>query len=188
MLAACATSGVDTIDSEDLGESTSQGSYEVEDTFRKGDFIRIVLAGVPGDAGTYNEKVDENGNISMPHLGSFRAQGLNSVQLKEKIEAMYRLAQIYANPVVTVISEQARFVTVTGEVNGQRRIYYSKDLTVLGAIATCGGFSNFADRDSVKILRGDQIIVFDAVAALKDPRKDMAVLPDDKIQVDRSIF
>jgi protein involved in polysaccharide export with SLBB domain len=73
-------------------------------------------------------------------------------------------------------------------VNGARRIYYSKDLTVLGAIATCGGFTNFADRDQVKILRGDQVIIFDAKAALKDPRRDMAILPDDKIFVPRSPF
>jgi polysaccharide export outer membrane protein len=187
MVSCAGTGGVETIRSDEMGESTAGGTYDLDDPFRKGDFVQITLAGVP-DGGKFSERVDENGNISMPHLGSFRAEGLNTVQLKEKIEAMYRLAQIYTTPVVSVQSQQARFITVTGDVRGARRIYYSKDLTVLGAIATCGGFTNFADRDQVKILRGDQVIIFDAKAALKDPRKDMAILPDDKIFVPRSPF
>lgn len=188
LLISCAgTGGVETISSDDMGASTAGGTYDLDDPFRKGDFVQITIASVP-DGGTYTERVDENGNVSLPHIGSFRAEDLNTVQLKEKIEAMYRLAQIYTDPVVSVTSQQARFVTVTGDVGGQQRIYYSKDLTVLGAIATCGGFTSFADRDNVKVLRGDKVIVFNAKAALKDPSKDMAVLPDDKIFVPRSVF
>jgi len=168
---------------------TSTGSYGIDDLIREGDFINVTLAGVPqGEAGLFNEKVDENGNISMPHIGAFRAEGLTTAQLKEKIEAMYRLAKIYENPNITVVNQQARFVTITGEVRSPQRIFHAKDLTVLGAIATCGGFTNFADRDSVKVSRGDQVIKFNAKEAIRDPSKDIAVLPDDKIQVPRSIF
>lgn len=164
-------------------------AYEQEDVFRKGDFLNIELNGVPsGEAGQFNVKVDESGNISMPHIGNIRAEGLNSVTLKEKIEIMYKMAQIYNSPNVSVTSQQARFVSISGEVRSPQRLYHAKDLTVLGAIATTGGFTDYADRRNVKLLRDGQVIVFDAVEMLEDPTKDIPLLPDDKIQVDRSIF
>jgi len=164
-------------------------AYEQEDVFRKGDFLTIELNGVPqGEAGQFQVKVDESGNISMPHIGNIRAEGLNSVTLKEKIEVMYKMGQIYNNPNVTVTSQQARFVAVSGEVRAPQRLYHAKDLTALGAIATTGGFTDYADRRNVKLLRDGQVIVFDAVEMLEDPTRDIPLLPDDKIQVDRSIF
>jgi hypothetical protein len=39
-----------------MGESTAGGTYDLDDPFRKGDFVQITLAGVP-DGGTYSEKV-----------------------------------------------------------------------------------------------------------------------------------
>jgi polysaccharide biosynthesis/export protein len=164
-------------------------AYETDDLFRKGDFVRVTLTGVPqGEEAVTDTKVDEQGNIAMKHIGSLRAEGLNSAQLKEKIETMYKLARIYSNPVVRVESQQARYVTVMGEVRGPQKMYHAKDLTALSAIATCGGFSEYADRDDVEILRGGQVIRFNAKRALKNTAEDIPLLPDDKINVKRAIF
>jgi len=173
-----------------LREAAQQiDSYEQEDVFRKGDMINITLNGVPsGEGGSFPLKIDESGNISLPHLGNIRAAGLNSVTLKEKIEVLYKMGQIYNNPNVTITSQQARFVTIVGEVRAPQRIYHAKDLTALGAIATSGGFTDFSNRRRVKLLRDGQVIEFDATEILEDPTKDIPLLPDDKIQVDRSVF
>ena len=173
-----------------LRDAASQiQAYEQEDVFRKGDFLTIELNGVPaGEAGSFQVKVDESGNISLPHIVNVRAEGLNTVTLKEKIEVMYKMGQIYNNPNVAITPQQARFIAVSGEIRSPQRLYHAKDLTALGAIATCGGFTDYADRRNVKLLRDGQVITFDAVEMLEDPTKDIPLLPDDKIQVDRSIF
>lgn len=173
-----------------LRDAASQvNTYERDDSFRRGDLLRVELNGVPPqDIGVFDLKIDESGNISMPHIGTIRAEGLNSATLKEKIEVMYKMAQIYNNPNVSVTSQQARFVSVNGEVRAPQRIFYSKDLTALGAIATTGGFTDYADRRRVKLLRAGTVIEFDATKMITDPTQDIPLLPDDQIQVDRSIF
>jgi protein involved in polysaccharide export with SLBB domain len=98
------------------------------------------------------------------------------------------MAQIYNNPNVTVTSQQARFVAVSGEVRSPQRIYHAKDLTVLGAIATCGGFTDYSDRKEVMLLRRGNVIIFNANEMIEDPTKDIPLLPDDKIQVQKSVF
>ncbi len=164
-------------------------SYELSDVFRIGDFLSVKLRGVPAeDQQDFDLRVDESGNISLPHIGSLRVAGLTTVQVKDKIEAMYRMGRIYSSPVLTVTSLQARFVSVQGEVRAPQRIAHGKDLTALGAIATCGGFTDFANRRRVKILRGNNVIEFNALEILNDPSRDIPLLPDDQVQVGRSIF
>lgn len=163
--------------------------YAQHDLLRVGDSLIIRLTGVPDqEQGTFEAKVDESGQISMPHIGGFPAAGLTTVQLKEKIETLYKLQKIYTNPNITILTQQARFVSITGEVRAPQRLFHSKDLTTLGAIASCGGFTDFANRRKVRILRGSQVIEFNALEALGDPSRDVPLIPDDKIQVDRSIF
>lgn len=163
--------------------------YAQNDLLRVGDSLIIRLTGVPDpEQGTFEAKVDEGGQISMPHIGGVPAAGLTTVQLKEKIETLYKLEKIYKNPNITILTQQARFVSVTGEVRAPQRLFHSKDLTALGAIASCGGFTDYANRRRVRILRGSQVIEFNALEALGDPSKDVPLYPDDKIQVDRSIF
>jgi len=170
-------------------EASQLNTYELDDNFRKGDFVRVELSGVPTqDQSMFELKVDESGNISMPHIGTIKAEGMNSATLKEKIELMYKMAQIYNNPNVSITSQQARYVSVSGEVRAPQRIYHAKDLTVLGAIATCGGFTNFSDRRSVKLLRKGRVIQFNAIEMIQDPTKDIPLLPEDIIQVQKSVF
>lgn len=170
-------------------EAQQLDPYQLDDNFRKGDFVRIELSGVPAqDQSMFELKVDESGNISMPHIGSIKAEGLNSAALKEKIELMYKTAQIYNNPNVSVTSQQARYVSVSGEVRAPQRIFHAKDLTALGAIATCGGFTDFSDRRRVKLLRDGRVIEFNAIEMINDPTKDIPLLPEDIIQVQKSVF
>lgn len=187
----CAGAGGQATESEIAfrNEAARIDTYQLDDPFRKGDFVKVELSGVPAqDQSVFELKVDESGNISMPHIGSIKAEGLNSAALKEKIEVMYKMAQIYNNPNVSVTSLQARYVSVSGEVRAPQRIYHAKDLTALGAIATCGGFTDFSDRRRVKLLRDGKVIVFNAIEMIEDPTKDIPLLPEDIIQVQKSVF
>jgi polysaccharide export outer membrane protein len=54
---------------------------------------------------------------------------------------------------VLVRQMNSRFVSVLGEVRQPQRVQLTRDLRVLEAIAMVGGFSTFADKGDVRIVR-----------------------------------
>ena len=162
---------------------------DTSDLLRGGDTLIIRLTGVPpADQGIFEVKVDESGKVSMPYIGSIAAANLTTVQLKKAIEDTYVQQEIFTNPNVTVDLKEQRFVDVTGEVRMPQRVPYTKDLTALGAVAACGGFTDFANRRKVKLTQSGVTREFNAEEIQADPSRDIRLLPNDKIHVDRSIF
>jgi polysaccharide export outer membrane protein len=174
------------------GGPTPGGQSQLIDTsdlLRGGDTLIIRLTGVPtADQGIFEVKVDESGKISMPYIGNVQAANMTTVQLKEGIEGAYKSQEIFTNPNVTVDLKEQRFVDVTGEVRMPQRVPYTKDLTALGAVAACGGFTDFANRRKVKLTQSGVTREFNAKEIQTDPSRDIRLLPNDKIHVDRSIF
>lgn len=169
--------------------SPSLGVIDISDLLRGGDTLIIRLTGVPtADQGIFEVKIDESGKVSMPYIGSVSAANLTTVQLKKTIEETYIQQEIFTNPNVTVDLKEQRFVDVTGEVRMPQRVPYTKDLTALGAVAACGGFTDFANRRKVKLTQSGVTREFNAKEIQSDPSRDIRLLPNDKIHVDRSIF
>jgi len=165
------------------------GVIDTSDLLRGGDTLIIRLTGVPtADQGIYEIKVDESGKVSMPYIGNVQAANFTTVQLKKAIEEAYVEQEIFTNPNVTVDLKEQRFVDVTGEVRMPQRVPYTKDLTALGAVSACGGFTDFANRRRVKLTQGGVTREFNAKDIQVDPSRDIRLLPNDKIHVDRSIF
>ena len=165
------------------------GVIDTSDLLRGGDTLIIRLTGVPtADQGIYEIKVDESGKVSMPYIGNVQAANFTTVQLKKAIEEAYIQQEIFTNPNVTVDLKEQRFVDITGEVRMPQRVPYTKDLTALGAVAACGGFTDFANRRRVKLTQGGVTREFNAKDIQVDPSRDIRLLPNDKIHVDRSIF
>jgi len=164
-------------------------NIDTSDLLRGGDTLIIRLTGVPTqDQGIFEVKIDESGKISMPHIGSLVAANNTTVELKKLIESTYLKEEIFTNPNVTVDLKEQRFVDVTGEVRMPQRVPYTKDLTALGAVAACGGFTDFANRRRVRLTQGGQTQEFNAKEIQADQGRDIRLKPNDKIQVDRSIF
>ncbi|MES2307931.1 MAG: polysaccharide biosynthesis/export family protein [Verrucomicrobiota bacterium] len=180
---------ISNVPSGQVGSSAASPRYSVpSDTLRVGDPISIRLNGVPVEEEKLVEDVvDGEGNISMPLVGRFKAAGLSSAQLKLKIEQAYRDRKLYATPNITIIVQQ-RYVNLAGEVRIPQRVPFTSDMTVLRAITACGGFTDYADRRKVIILRGNDVFEFDAKEALLDPSKDVPMVAGDQIQVPRTIF
>ena len=167
----------------------SAANMDISDLLRGGDTLIIRLTGVPTqDQGIFEVKIDESGKISMPHIGSLVAANTTTVELKKLIESTYLKEEIFTNPNVTVDLKEQRFVDVTGEVRMPQRVPYTKDLTALGAVAACGGFTDFANRRRVRLTQGGATQEFNAKEIQADQGKDIRLKPNDKIQVDRSIF
>lgn len=164
-------------------------NMDTTDLLRGGDTLIIRLTGVPTpDQGIFEVKIDEGGKISMPHIGSLPAANSTTVQLKKIIEETYVKEEIFTNPNVTVDLKEQRFVDVTGEVRMPQRVPYTKDLTAMGAVAACGGFTDFANRRRVRLTQGGVTREFNARDIQADQGRDIKLKPNDKIQVDRSIF
>lgn len=164
-------------------------SIDTSDLLRGGDTLIIRLTGVPApDQGIFEVKIDEGGKISMPHIGSLPAANSTTVQLKKIIEETYVKEEIFTNPNVTVDLKEQRFVDVTGEVRMPQRVPYTKDLTAMGAVAACGGFTDFANRKRVRLTQAGVTREFNARDIQADQGRDIKLKPNDKIQVDRSIF
>jgi protein involved in polysaccharide export with SLBB domain len=178
------------------GGSASQSNFSTaagakggtRDVIRPGDKITIRVTGVPDEGSFVEVQIPPSGDISVNLLTqTFHAAGTTPAELATAISDAYKSQRIYTNPVVTVLPEE-RFVNVSGEVRGPQRVVYSPDSTLMTTIISCGGFTEYADRRHVRIIRGSQVIVVDAVKAGQDPGADPAVLPGDQITVKRTMF
>lgn len=160
--------------------------------FRVGDMIELRIGGVPAEetqlvTGSYT--VDGEGFINLPHVGKVRAAGLGQAALQRAVEAAYRGGQIYTNPTITVtVPTTLRFVNVSGDVRQPRRVEYTSDLTVLGAISAAGGFTDYADQRKVRLMRSGQVQIVDIKAVRSNPSLDIILLPGDQIEVPQSFW
>ena len=163
-----------------------------EASFRVGDTIELRIGGVPAEetqlvTGSYT--VDGEGYINLPHIGKVRAEGLNQASLQRAVENAYRGGGIYTNPTITVtVPTTLRFVNVSGDVRQPRRVEYTSDLTVLGAISAAGGFTDYADQRKVRLMRGGRVQIVDIKAVRSNPSLDIKLLPGDQIEVPQSFW
>jgi protein involved in polysaccharide export with SLBB domain len=166
----------------------SKGETFANDIIRIGDKITIQLSGVP-DGGYFVEKqIPPTGEITLPLLSqSFQCIGKTTAQLAQEITAAYLGQKIYTNPVVTVLEEE-RFITIGGEVRSPSNVVYRPDLTLIGAINSCGGFTEFANRKSIRVIRGKEVFYVNAIRAVDVPGADPPVYPGDQIYVSRTVF
>ena len=174
-----------------MASSEAPASSPSSDLLRVGDKITIRLSGVPEGSDYIVEiQIPQSGDITQLALlkdRSFHAVGRTADDLAQEIMATYKAEKIYTTPVVTIISEE-RFVSVGGDVHQPQRVLFTPDLTLLGAINACGGFTEYAKRGAVRILRGQQVIQINANTAAKNPGSDPPLRPGDQIYVPRTMF
>ncbi len=163
----------------------------VSDVMRIGDKITIRLTGVPDEANEgyiIEVQIPASGDVTVPLLTqTFPAVGRSAGDLAADIAQAYKTQRIYTSPNVTVIPEE-RYVNVGGDVRQPSRVVYTSDLTMLGAINACGGFTDYANRKVVRILRGQQVIQVDATKAARTPGADPPLFAGDQIYVPRTMF
>jgi len=97
--------------------------------------------------------VRPDGMISLPLLNEVRAAGLTPTELRNDLTR--RLSAYTDRPEVSVIVQEVRSFTVSvlGEVRTPGRYELRSRATVLDAVAVAGGFSEFASRGRIVILR-----------------------------------
>lgn len=158
---------------------------------RTGDQLIIRLGGVPSEdigqiSGSYT--VDGGGNINLPYLGKVHAAGLKQADVQSSIEAGYKNGGIYTSPIITISVQFDRLVDVEGDVRAPQRVHYTPDLTLLGAIAATGGFTDYADQSKVTIMRNGQMIIVNVKKVRDGQASDPGLEPGDKVIAKRSFW
>jgi polysaccharide export outer membrane protein len=134
--------------------------------------------------------VRPDGRISLPLVESVHAAGLTTSQLRDKIAEKY--AEYIAAPDVTVMVLQvnSKRVNVVGEVNRPSTLQLTTQMRVLDAIGMVGGFTPFANKRNIRVLRqnGDGSVTeyrfnYPRFVAGKDTQTNLVLHPGDTIVV-----
>jgi len=134
--------------------------------------------------------VRPDGKISLPLVGELKVAGLTAVEIKEAITE--RIKEYVTEPNVTVIVLQVNYplAFVIGEVNRPGPVPIRQDTTMLQLMSLVGGFSPFADKSHIHLLRregGKEIRMrfnYGQVANGKHMEQNVIVKPGDVIVVD----
>lgn len=97
--------------------------------------------------------VRPDGMISLPLLNEVKAAGLTPAELQKTLAT--KLAEYMPNPEVSVILTDVRSykVSVIGEVRKPARYELKSWTTILDVLALAGGFTEFAARGRIVVLR-----------------------------------
>lgn len=131
------------------------GALEVDGEYRIGPEDLLDIAVWNNTAISRTMPVRPDGRISLPLLNDVQAAGLTPSQLREAL--MKKLADYMPSPEVSVIVREVHSfkVSVIGEVKTAGRYELKSRATVLDVLALAGGFSEFASRARIVILRSD---------------------------------
>lgn len=159
---------------------------EVEYTLGPEDVIQVFVWKEPELSTVVTVRPD--GRISLPLAGEIVAADKTPKQLQEEVTE--RLEEYLEVPVVTVSVQaiNSRQISVLGEVRRPGRYRLAQHTTVLDAIALGGGFTEFADRNDVVVLRkgrhGVRRIPVNVKRTLSNGGDPLYLEPGDTVYVD----
>jgi polysaccharide biosynthesis/export protein len=138
---------------------------------------------------TRSVPVRPDGKISMPLLNDVQAAGLTPTQLAEQI--MSALRKFVTDPQVTIIVTQinSQRVYILGEVTRAGAYPLLPNMTMLQALSSAGGFTQFANLKKIYMFRmenGKQVkypFNYKAVVSGKQPEENVEVKAGDTIVV-----
>jgi polysaccharide biosynthesis/export protein len=131
--------------------------------------------------------VRPDGKISLPLIGELEAKGKTAKQLQQEVSR--QLETYLSQPVVTVIIKEVNYpkISVLGQVHKPDVYKIRQNMTVLDAIAMAGGFTDYANRGKVVVLRNNPSPPHEYRLDLKHPDKESMqffLQPFDTIYVD----
>jgi len=133
--------------------------------------------------------VRPDGKITLALIGDIQASGMNTLDLKALLTE--RLRNFVDNPEVTVtlLESRSKNFYIIGKVNRPGTYQLSPNMTVLQALSAAGDLADWADKDSIRIIRRsgekEEIIPFDydKVVSGKKLEQNILLQPNDTIVV-----
>ena len=150
------------------------------------DLIQVTVFNVPQLSGEM--QVDAGGRIAMPLIGSLDAGGKTAEELAQDIGSALR-GRYVRDPDVTINikSSVSQVVTIDGQVVEPGLYPVTNQMTLLRAVASAKGLSEFAREDDVVILRtveGQRMAALYNIAAIRrGAYEDPAIYANDVVVV-----
>jgi polysaccharide biosynthesis/export protein len=115
------------------------------------------------------------------------------VDLREVLQRGILTQNLRLQPGDTVVVPHAGVVFVQGEVRTPGQVTYSKDMTIMMAIAGAGGFTPLASLSRVRVMRSEgarkQVHRVDVDDIMSDPdTKDFLLKPNDIVIIPQRLF
>ena len=170
------------------GVASSVAAGQAVDSYVIGasDVLSVTVWKQPDLSGTLLVRPD--GMVSMSLLGDILAAGLTPLQLGDLIET--KLKKFIQDPEVSVVLTQinSKVIYLLGEVGKKGPVQMTPGMTLLEAISSAGGLTDFANSKKIYILRNEdgkhQKIRVRYKQALKgDPVSNLVLQPGDTIVV-----
>ena len=133
--------------------------------------------------------VRPDGMITLPLIRDVKATGLTPQELADQIQAALREFITDASVTVVVRQMNSRKVFITGEVAKPGAYSLASPMTVMQLIAVAGGLTEFAEANSISIMRveGRQTktypFAYKDVAKGKKPAQNIVLKPGDTVVV-----
>jgi len=183
-------SPVGTSGTKTASDTTTPSTASTANDYRlaAGDKLRIEV--YKDDKLSQSLQIRPDGKITLPLVGDLPAAGRTSMELRDSISTA--LKDYITNPVVTVIVVETmpQVVYVTGEVNKPGALtLVNGRMSVVQAIAMAGGFTDFAKRGDVLVMRKSakamETLHFNYKEALsgENRREPLQLMPGDTVIV-----
>ena len=153
-----------------------------------GDILEITIWKEP-DLSREEVLVRTDGKVSFPLLNDVQAAGLTPLEMKRNMEI--GLKEFISNPFVTitVTSPESQKIYILGEVLNTGEYPLTKNLTVLQAFALAGGFTEWASKKEIILMRKEggkekiYRINYKSIIKGKDLGQNLKLKADDTIIV-----
>ena len=171
----------------DIEEMTISGQEEDSYIIGVGDVLEILTWKEPDFSKEIAVRID--GKISFPLLSDIQAASLAPLQLKKEIEEKLKEYVTSPNVTITVKVPQSQKFYILGEVSKTGEYTLVKNLTVLQAFALAGGFTEWASKKEIILIRhedGKERIIrinYKNIAKGKDFSQNILIKADDTIIV-----
>jgi polysaccharide export outer membrane protein len=162
-----------------------------EDRVGIDDTFDVRVYGEPDLTGAF--RVATDGTIDYPLAGRIQVAGLRTGQIQQLL--VDKLKDRYLKEpqvMVTVKERNSQKVSVLGQVSRPGQVGYYPNMTIVDAIASAGGFTGIAAKNSVNLRRevaGKIEMRVYPVADISEGRSpNVMVLPGDVLVVDERVF
>lgn len=131
---------------------------QTENTYRLSSVDQIEMTIFQQPKMNIKQRLDGQGNVSLPLIGATHLGGLTLAEAEKKIAVIYKNERYLKEPSITlsIIDYSPKSVIVMGEVEEPGEIKLPAEANTIAiskAIAMAGGFTNTAKQSSVKVVR-----------------------------------
>jgi protein involved in polysaccharide export with SLBB domain len=162
-----------------------------EDRVGMDDTFEVRVYGETELSGTFRVAMD--GSIDYPLAGRVQVTGLRTGEIQQLL--VNKLKDRYLKDpqvIVTIKDRNSQKISVLGQVSRPGQVVYYPNMTIVDAIASAGGFTGIAAKNSVNLRRevaGQIETHIYPVADISEGRSpNVVVLPGDVLVVDERVF